>query len=44
MNWKGFGRKQLWSDLKYYLRNFPGTTEEKLRKTSIGITGPLAEI
>jgi hypothetical protein len=43
MNWKGFGTKKSWPNLRYY----PGILQEELRKTtkpSVRIAGLWAEI
>jgi hypothetical protein len=34
MNWKGFGRKQTWPNLKVLSQHFSGETEQNIRKTS----------
>jgi hypothetical protein len=37
MNWKGYGRKQLWTNLRYYLGILPGGTEENHKEPQSGL-------
>jgi hypothetical protein len=45
MNWKGYGRKQSWPNLRYgTTQQFPGGTEENHKKPSVRIASLQAEI
>jgi hypothetical protein len=36
MNWKGFGRKRSWSNLRFFSQHSPGGTEEDYEKSQSG--------
>jgi hypothetical protein len=44
MNWKGFGRKQLWPNFKILFQHLSGGAEENHEKTSVRIVSLQAEI
>jgi hypothetical protein len=44
MNWKGFGRRRLWPNLRYYLRICLQGLRNPTKKNSVRIAGLWAEI